>query len=313
MKNTLVVSTYIAILVLFSNCGQNKQEVNRQTIADKEYKTMVFKSEYREVYPEVKFENLQMIGNIGKFGVYGNEAKLLRVLRFENITNAVEMRYNLPTHLLLAMLLEESNGVELLPNGKGDGGFGWIHMQPKTALEFGLVTYKNCKGMVCDGHDSRSCKDRKGNKYDHAEELENIIKKHHYDRKSVMTYDDRLQPLTNIDAAGRMIAYYMRSCIKELDPFETAIARYAGATNFRNYLADVKSNMKLLNDEEFLRKVEKTFNEKNPNLLINGEHGDFASYIKASQEQNYNYGLGEYEKLPYLMPKNSDKLLASIQ
>jgi hypothetical protein len=45
---------------------------------------------------EAQFENLIMIGKVGKWGVEGDEGKVLRALRFKNITDSIESRYNLP-------------------------------------------------------------------------------------------------------------------------------------------------------------------------------------------------------------------------
>lgn len=144
-------------------------------------------------------------------------------------------------------------------------------------------------------------------------DLKLMIESKNFDRKSLVQYDDRLQPVINIDAVGRMLAYYMRSSIKGCTPLESAIARYAGAYNYKQYWRDVQKNMDLLSDTLFLSKLEQKFNEKNVDLLVNGKPGNFDSYIKASQEQNYNYGLGAYEKLPYFKPKNSDQVIASLQ
>lgn len=319
-KKNIVLLIIFAIIIIFMIIGSRKSngenvkpEVDRITVHYKDYINMKPTLSYSNVYDEPEFDNLKMIGSVGKYGVYGDLGKALRTWRFENITSAVEDRYNLPRHLILAMIMEETNGVDLLPNGSGDGGYGLCHMQPPVASQFGLSVYKDCKGMVCNGKDKRSCKSRDGQSLNHAAELKNILVQNNYDRKKVIKYDDRLHPILNIDAVGRMIASYMDGPrIEGCGPLRTAICRYAGRYNYASYWKDVRRNMKLLSDPVFMKKVEDAFNKANPNLIVNGEEGDFDMYIDISQNQAYNYGLEEYINLPKFLPKNSEIVLATI-
>lgn len=280
-----------------------------------EYKKIKPNLSYKDSVPEMKIENLIMIGEVGKFGVGGHEGKILRVARFENVTDAIEHRYNLPRHILAAMMMEESGGVDLLPNGLGDGGFGLCHMQSDVAKDFGLRVYANCNGRVCNGKDKRSCR-KNGKRLNHALELKQLIAENQTNRREVIKYDERLHPVINLDAVGRMLASYMDGpkikYHKNFGPLRTAIARYAGIYNYEAYWKDVRENMKMLASAEMRRKVEKDFNKLNPNLRINGSPADFKMYIELSQEQNYNYGLVHYKTLPIYLPKNSEKVLRTI-
>ncbi len=298
----IIFSIFLSSIFFLKGGSSDKdnvpQKVERVSVHHREYKNLKPELSYSRIYSDPEFENLNMLGTVSKYGVYGDVGKVLRAMRFENISNAVENRYNLPHHMILAMVIEESNGVDLLPNGRNDGGFGLCHMQPATAHEFGLKIYADCKKMVCE---------------EHALELKNILEKNNFDRSKVQKYDDRFNPILNLDAVGRMLASYMDGPkIKGLGPGRTAICRYAGKYNYSQYWADVRRNMNLLSDEEFMKKVEDAFNKANPNLVINGERGDFDSYIATSAEQAYNYGLGEYLKLPKYLPKNSEIVLATI-
>jgi hypothetical protein len=178
------------------------------------------------------------------------------------------------------MIMEESTGVDMLPNALDDGGIGLIHMQPALANEFSLTTYKKCDEMRCK---------------DHGVKLRDIIVKNNYDRKKIIQYDDRFHPIENIDAAGRMLAYYMQyKPIKNLGPVRSAIKRYAGKWNYTKYWNHIVRNMACLESKELALKVERQFNALNQNLKINGYKANFKEYIRVSQLQNYNYGLEEY-------------------
>lgn len=117
---------------------------------------MIYFEKYMPTIENLRFpdtssrnEHLDLPEGVGIYGASGQESKLIRVLRYKNITDAVEDRYNLPSGVLLAMIMEESTGVDLLPNARNDGGFGLSHMQGATASEYGLHTFEGCNCMVC--------------------------------------------------------------------------------------------------------------------------------------------------------------------
>lgn len=241
---------------------------------------------YEKIVEEVRFENLNMIGEVKPFGISAPTTKerlygmVLRVWRFRNISRKVEKKYGLPENVLLAMIMQETGGADLLPNSRDDGGIGLCHMQPSTASQFGLKTYENCKKLRC---------------VKHGKALRKLIEENNQDRKLLVKYDDRFNPVLNIDAAGRMLAYYMSGNKVKSTYLQTGIYGYAGSVNYKKYYKNVMYYIKKLNDKTVLKKVEDLFNERNKNLIINGKKADFDDYIKAHYEMNRNYGLDEYE------------------
>lgn len=317
MRNIwLIVVTFI---VIFSSCTPEKEiqideimEMRTHIIRSSLKERSIFDSEFRALHPDPVIENITMIGKINKFGVVGYQGKILRSLRFKNVSDAVEHRYNLPQGVVFAMMVQESSGMDLLPNGLGDGGFGLCHMQPAVAHEFGLKTYDNCRAMVCNGKDSRSCK-VPGGKANHSKKLTNELIAKRYDKKLLYHLDDRLHPVYNLDAVGRMIAYHMDGkLINGYGPLRTAIRRYSGGPNYNKYWKNLLKIMSLVNNLEYMKKLERDFNILNPNLKINGKPANFRIYIQAMQQQNLNYGLESYGNLPLIEPKNSKAVLSSI-
>lgn len=198
---------------------------------------------YDEKVKEPRFKNLNMLGEVKKGGVYGQRmyGMILRSLRFKNITDAIEKKYKLPENLMLAMIMHESGGVDLLPNSSDDGGIGLIHMQPKLAKQFGLKTYKNCEKLVCKKH---------------GKELRKLIAKNKYDRKKLIKFDDRFHPILNIDAAARMLVYYRSGKQLKSTPLKTAIYGYAGRYNYSKYYDNIVLYMEKLNNKSFIKEVE---------------------------------------------------------
>ena len=240
---------------------------------------------YRNIVKERKMSNLKMIGKVGKFGVEGRNkteklyGKILRAMRFQNITRRVERKYNLPKNLVLAMVMQETGGADLLPNGLDDGGLGLCHMQPMLAVEYGLKTYQNNKAMR-----SRA----------HGRALRRLIDRHKHDRKKLIQYDDRFHPILNLDAVGRMLHCHQHRPKKGYTKTQVAILRYAGRYNYRKYWRNVQYFRRHLNDPKVIRGVERMFNKKNPKFKINNYKGNFKEYIRVHQDQNRNYGLDRY-------------------
>ncbi len=292
--------------------------------------------DYKKLKPELpsyhkkfapKIENLVLPGKETIYGADTLEGKMTRTLRWKNIADAVEKKYNLPPSLISAMIMEESTGVDLLANGAkvlrkvgkkekliyegGDGGFGLIHMQGATAHEYGLHTFHNCNSMICNGVASQSCKGENGELLSHAHELYEAIQSDAVSRAELMELDERLHPLLNCDAVGRMLASYMAGPqIEGYDPYETALARYAGKKNFKNYMSDIENNRALLSDAKTIEQTRKIFNTHNTKLTIDDNPADFDNYIATAQRKNINYGLTEYQKTEDFLPVNSNKVLA---
>lgn len=228
-----------------------------------------------------------MIGKVTKCGVEATDnqkklqGKVLRALRFQNISQKVEEKYGLPKNLVLAMVIQETGGADMLPNCLDDGGIGICHMQGSTASEFGLKTHQGFKELKSKTH---------------GRVLRSLIEKHQYDRKKLIKYDDRFHPVLNLDAVGRMLTCYRKRRKRTGETeIQVGIRHYAGAFNYSHYWRNVNFFTKTLNDPKFLRSLEKEFNLANKNLIIDGKKADFKAYIKAHQNQNLNYGLGSYK------------------
>jgi len=271
----------LSLFFLFVQC--KTEEFTRKGVNNRsDLLKPTFQFTYKEIIAEPEFKNLKMLGTVKKTGVHGQRTygQILRGLRFENITKKVEKKYNLPENLLLAMLIHESGGVDLLPNSADDGGIGLIHMQPSLAKKFGLKTYKDCEKLVCKKH---------------GKELRQHIIKNKYDRKKLIKYDDRFHPIFNIDAAARMLVYYKMGRQTRDTPIETAIYGYAGPYNYKKYYKNVLLYMDKLADKSLLNDIRNDFNDKNKALLINKKKGNFDMYIETHQKQNINYGLKKYK------------------
>ena len=267
-------------LIILSGCSELRFKRTKITQKIEYLKKAKPNLSYKTIIPEPVFKNLNMLGNVKRTGVHGqrNYGMILRCLRFKNITEKIEKKYGLPENILLAMIMQESGGVDLLPNSGDDGGLGLCHMQPSVAKEFGLKIYQNCNKLVSKKH---------------GKALRKLIKKYKYDRKQLIKFDDRFHPILNIDAAGRMLAYYgNKKKIKETQ-LKTAIYRYAGARNYKKYYERLLIFKKRIEDKKLIDEVRKAFNQQNPNLTINGKKADFDDYIKAHQQQNINYGLND--------------------
>lgn len=295
---------------------QAESNSERLKISSAEFKKIKPELSYSEVHPAIKVENFNVPGGETKWGASTTEGKIACTMIYKEITDAVEDRYNLPSGVLLAMIMEESTGIDLLPNGRGDGGFGLSHMQGSTATEYGLKTFDGCNALVCNNH--RGCKDTDGNFLNHAKQLSSLMIEKKDDRKTLVEADERLHLILNIDAAGRMLAAHMsgpklKGKLSHLGPFRTAIARYAGSVNYEDYWRDVSKNMKSLNDSNVAEDVAAYFNEKNPNLIVNGKHVDYFGYVAEMKKEFENYGLSEYKKLPKYNPVNSESVLKSYQ
>lgn len=265
------------------------------------------KPNIKEAQPKrnLNIKNLHLAGKSGKSGIMGvsdkkNEKENLkerklskdigsfqRALRFKNLTDLVEKKYNLPSGIIFCMMIQESNGMDVLPNGTDDGGAGLCHMQPIVAKEFGLKTLTRYTNKMVDKK--------------HGKKLRELIIEKKYNYIEIAKQDDRLNPLMNLDAVARMLVIHIHGRkITGLGPLRTAIKRYSGRYNYEHYWGNLKKYMKLLNDDKFMKKVEKDFNDRNPNLIINGEiikTNQFRVYIKTFQETNsINMDFNFYEK-----------------
>jgi len=312
----------------FKNEEQEIESKERE-VEKNDTRIEVGSAELKKLKPELGYEdlyvpqidNLNFPDAVGKYGASTHLGKILRVYRYANVTSAVEEKYNLPPGILMAMIMEESTGVDLLPNARGDGGFGLSHMQGSVAKEFGLKTFDGCNSLVCGpkkGSDGKfrivGCMDENGKPKNHGKALADFMEKNYENRKALVEADDRLHIVLNIDAAGRMIASGIAGPkIEGLGSFRTAIRRYAGKYNYKAYWEDIKRNMQDLNNSETFQQVAEYFDAVNTDLKIDGEPAKYGDYISACFRENENYDLAKYKDLPKYKPLNSDAVLSSYE
>ena len=289
MKNRILI-TMLSFLCCTSEYAYSSWSIsdNCELVLLNSYMLKPIHLNYIEVSPAPIYENLTLPGKEGKYGMDcdDKETRMLgifvRAMRFENITSSVEDKYDLPRYTLLAMLMQECNGINYLPNGKNDGGIGLIHMQPMIAHQFGLKTHGGCRDLV-------SLK--------HGMDLRNLVNAYADNKpEELLKYDDRFHPVLNVDAAGRMIKYYSSLKMIGKDSLDSAFKRYAGKYNYAKYTANIRHFIKHLFNEEFMESIELKFNELHPNLIINGEASDFKRFIAANHEYNRNFDLDKYQK-----------------
>lgn len=225
---------------------------------------------YNQIYDEVDLSQIKLSRRGSYIGM------IQRALRFQNITQAAEEKYyGIPKDILLGMACQESQADPTQPNGLGDSGLGFIHMQPQLSTHYGLKVI----------FDSRKLID-----YEQGREINRLLKQENYDLKKLIKYDDRWHPIINIDAAARMIAdTYSRT-----KNWNTALKRYSGRPAYQ-YGNKVLEFVNLLNDEDMLNKAKADFIKRNRNITLNGKQITLDDYIKIYQQQNYNYGLEEYQ------------------
>lgn len=272
------------VLYLYQSAGKKGDGDNRQRfpIASRDLKNIPGDRANYVFYEHISsphINNLRL--------PYGEARAVVLAERYRNIARAVEKRYGLPKNILLAMAMVEAYGKYLLGNSSDDGGFGNIHMQPVTAKTFGLHVFDDCNELICP---------------EHHRQLEVLIEEYSGNPRVLLSLDDRLHPLLNFDAAGRMLAHAIQVSDGK-DDVRKALVIYSGR---EEYYKKVAYFMALLSDENYLQEVNRKFNKRNKKLTINGEHADFFRYLEVFWEQNYNYGLREYEKLPWLQIKHAD-------
>lgn len=283
-KKYFFILTIFSILIFTSSCTTLKGKITENRNARKLEKLKLNRPDlsYDSIIPIPVYENLVMLGKAERDGVHGqrNYGMILRCLRFQNITLKVEQKYALPPNFILAMIMQESGGIDMLPNSTDDGGVGLCHMQPSAANEFGLNTYQDCKDLI---------------NYEHGKALRKLIEDTNRNKIELIKFDDRFHPIINVDAAARMIVYYSKGKQFKETPLQTAIYRYAGKKNYKYYYSQIQLYMSRLNNEKLIEDVRKAFNEINPDFTIDGKKADFDDYINSHQQQNLNYGLKKYK------------------
>jgi len=222
---------------------------------------------------------------------YTISGKMLRAMRYENITKIIENRYCLPEGILMAMVMQETMGEDCLPNRSGshkwgDGGFGICHIQGIVGEEYGLNTV--CDETCGEASSKYKC-------YKHAKILgEAITYKDNCNPAKTFMRDDRLHPILNLDAVGRILAR-KEGTIREKVEF------YRGGTTAQRekYWNRVRQYHLNLMSPWRRNKVMKEFNVMNPNLMIGGKkvENTYYDWLQTWHDQNMNFGLWEYASL----------------
>jgi soluble lytic murein transglycosylase-like protein len=229
--------------------------------------------------PKLSYAPLVKEPNLSRVSVADNNTdigRMQRALRFRNITDAVERRYGIPKDYLLGMICVESEGDPTQPNSSGDGGAGLIHMQPLLASAYGLKMITSSKRLR-DFHQGRK--------------INRAIDKTDADLKDLIKYDERFHPIKNIDAAARMIC----DAYEETHNWDKALKRYAGRGS---YTKKVKKYAKKAQDAGFKQKMKADFARRNTGVMLHGRQITYIYYQGVFFEQNRNYGLDAYRKLP---------------
>jgi len=294
-KKWVISVSSVALFVLVYLLLYNNRDIFFETGFKRFYKPFENREEYKTARPafstyieleeELPMANLNMIGWVDENGVRGKDideklmGMILRTLRFKNITDKIERKYGLPDNVLMAMIMQESCGADLLLNSLNDGGAGLCHMQGYMARLFSLKVYMNCNEIRC---------------LKHGNDLRRLINSSPMDRKFLYRYDERFHPILNLDAAGRMLAYYMAGPQTKISPFRTAICAYAGRYNYAAYFKSIMKYRRIIGDSRYIDQVRTEFNKRNRKLHIGSRLSDFDDYIQYHQRQNRNYGLDLY-------------------
>ncbi len=222
---------------------------------------------YQEVVPEANLKLVQLASNDTDIG------RIQRAYRWRNIADAVSERYGIPSNILLGMICVESEGDPTQPNAGDDGGLGLIHMQPSTASKYGLHLITPSKKL----------RDKQ-----QGREVRATIHREHLNLKELVDYDDRLHPVKNLDAAGRMIAdLYQRR-----GSWRVALERFAGRSDYDSH---VMRYVTLLGSTQFMTSVASDFHGRNNGFAT---APTFDRYAGIFFELNRNYGFDTYKKLP---------------
>lgn len=290
MTQTKIASLFIILFLFFISANITGKSDHR-TITCLNLKKKPIHLRYNvENNMDYRFK-VNRVGKVNLPRTWTIEGKMARALRFENITRMVENRYCLPEGILMAMIMQETMGMDCKANWSpkhpwGDGGFGICHIQGVVGEEYGLNT-------VCD----ESCgeKDSPFKCYRHARILGKAMTYlDNCDASKYSSRDDRLHPILNLDAVGRILA-------RKKGDIEDKVKFYRGGTKEQRekYWLRVKSYHRNLQSEWRRKKVSAEFNRINRHLLIDGERANnpFDEWLEVYHFQNVNYGLWDYASL----------------
>ncbi len=291
MKRSMIIAAALALLAVVvvyvaTRPANDSSRLPVTTALKREVPQLGFE----RIVPEAKFEGLSMMGKPNKSSVGDIDGVILRVLRYQPISEAVEYRYCLPKGFILSILAQESQGAVWI-NGTDDGGAGHSHMQPSTARAFGLRVYGNATALVDHAH---------------GRALRALIKEKHENMQDLIEYDDRFHPILNLDAVGRMLSIAMEQGppmhskkYTGTDPMQAAIFAYSGRPEYWKRVIFFRD---LLYSPSNIDRIRKRFNERNPHFTIDGKPGDFDKYLAVAWKSWDNFGLAKYKQLPLYIP-----------
>lgn len=225
--------------------------------------------EYHKIYTP-KIENLRWT------------SPEIEVLRFEKISDATEHALVLrPNKILLGLILNEA-GIEK------DGTIDFFSKNPKSSAS-GLMQITTSTGRGF------------GLKIASENEISNVGS-----RMELINIDDRFHPILAIDAAARILACstnydpvpdpdtegrYM------MDPYKQAVWYYRGSPeHFPKYWKQLIKNIDGLTHRH-REASRKKFNNRNPDLKVDGKYAGYTEYVEAMQKEMLNYDFERYEKM----------------
>jgi hypothetical protein len=204
--------------------------------------------------------NLEDLSDIKLASKNTVNGRIQRTLRWKKIYSGIEKKHGIPEGYLAGIIMQESYGDPLQPNSGNDGGLGLAHIQCTTGKELDLKVYGNC---------------RKDSDKIHGRELKNLIERCNNNISCVAKYDDRANPIKNLNAAAR---YMLQGKNKHKD-WKSGIQWFRGPGHVnkkvgKDYLNKVLKFRNSLINKRSLELAKVDFENRN-----NGK--SFDEYIKA--------------------------------
>ena len=230
--------------------------------------------------------------------------RILRCLRWKNITETVEDRYGIPHGLLLAMMAQEWYWDPTLPNLWGDGWLGLIHIQATNAKDYWLKTLKRYNNWMRDIR--------------HGREINKVLKKEDYDLRELIAYDDRFHPIMAVDVAARFLMDKKRQALRawlstreKKNVWVHALKRYSGRW-LRDYAYPVLkfwhavcavtdyemphfNGLAYPTSPKSITRLQKSMDDIE--LKIWWKSASYKDYLKYNYAHNYNYDLKKYKNI----------------
>ena len=223
---------------------------------------------YQHLVPEAAALEINLLDSSTRQG------RIERTLRWKPITDAAELRYGVPSSLLMSMICVESEGDPTQPNASGDGGVGLIHMQPLMASLYGLRLITPSTKLV-----------------DHQQgrKIDDLVEKTDGDLEELIKHDDRFHPIKNIDAAARM----MCDLFERSHTWPRALEMFSGR---RTYDSTVLAYQQMINSKSHRKKLSKEFDARNKGKKLRGRTLTFNRYLDYFHALNRNFGLEQYKR-----------------